>query len=235
MNHIRIFIATHRSRIVFVARISAILFWMAIWIKAFFWFQATGMEWKLRSFPHALRRIMTHAGMWGPLLMIGLQAARTFFLVPSSVLEVAAGSVYGPLGGTIINIIGANISAALAFSTSRFIGRSFFSRTSRGRLKRYDEAISRDAFFTIFLMRIILVPFDIVNYASGMTGIAYSEYALATFLGTLPAVIAFTIAGDSLGKPQGVIICTFLTGIIVLLMYFLKRSIWVRRKLRLTE
>ena len=193
------------------------------------WFRSSGLTW--HTLPHALRFMMRHAGPWGPLSLLAAHVLRTFLLVPSTVLEVAAGSLYGPVYGALLNVAGINMSATIAFWIGRFLGRGFLSRREHGWLKRYDEALTRDGFFAVLMMRLLFVQIDIVSYGAGMTGISFLNYALGTFLGTLPAILAFTIVGHNLGRPRGFLIFVGLSLAIIALVFILKRLPWTRSKL----
>ncbi len=215
-----------KNRAKTVLRLLAVAFWALLWWRGASWFMATGMDW--RHLPHGLRVFMRHAGLWGPLVLLAAYVLRTFLFLPSSIVEVAAGSLYGPVFGTVLNILGANISAALAFAVGRLLGREFLSKREHGRLKVYDEALTKDGFTAILVLRLIFVPFDVVNFGAGMTGIKFRDYMAGTFLGTLPAVIAFTVAGDNLGKPRGLLVFIGLAVAIVALVLIAKRHPWAK-------
>jgi uncharacterized membrane protein YdjX (TVP38/TMEM64 family) len=62
-----------------------------------------------------------------------------------------------------------------------------------------------------------LFPFNLLNYAFGLTGIKFSHYALATFIFMLPGCIAFIVFSSSLlDLFQGKISPTFLLGLLLI-------------------
>ncbi len=83
------------------------------------------------------------------------------------------------------------------------------------------------------LMRFFLFPFDIVNIGSGMTGIPYRAYGVATFLGLLPAIITFTVLGNAVNNPRSLIVFGFLIGLILLTVWILQKIPAVRKRLGL--
>lgn len=227
MNARGFIIMVSRNKAKILLRCIAVAFWGLVWWKGATWFVESGLEW--RALPHALKIFMREAGMWGPIVLILAYIVRTFLFLPSSILEVAAGSVYGPFFGTILNCIGANISAALAFGIGRVLGRDFFTKHEHGRLRVYDEALTKDGFSAVLILRVLFVPFDVVNYGAGMTGMKFRDYMAGTVLGSLPAIVAFTVAGDRIGKPRGLLIFILLASAIITLVFFVKRHPWAKR------
>jgi uncharacterized membrane protein YdjX (TVP38/TMEM64 family) len=48
---------------------------------------------------------------------------------------------------------------------------------------------------TVLIMRLILLPFDAVNYGCGLTSMRQRDFAIGTFIGILPALISFVLLG----------------------------------------
>ncbi len=130
-----------------------------------------------------------------------------------------------------MNILGENLSAAISFFLGRFFGRNFVQAHETAWLKKYDELLTKDGFFPVMLMRFLLFPFDVVSIGSGMTGIPFRTYMLATFVGLMPALIAFTVLGNVYNHPHSIGVFVVFFGILLAVMALLVRHPRVRRHL----
>jgi uncharacterized membrane protein YdjX (TVP38/TMEM64 family) len=152
--------------------------------------------------PQGIREFVLSFGFWSPAVFIGAYIVRTFFLFSSTLLALTAGISFGPFWGTIYTVIGATISACLAFFLARFLGEDFLEWL----LHRYtpaiedlDEKISREGFWIILFLRVVpLVPYDIVNFGAGFSKIRFWPYFWSTLLGLIPSSIVFNFLGRSL-------------------------------------
>lgn len=205
--------------------------WLTLIGCTFFWMEAHQVT--VRALPRIVREIVHGYGPLGPLVLIALYLARSFLFIPASVLTIVSGTVFGPFWGSILNVIGENASATISFFLGRIFGRRFIREHETAWLKKYDELLTKDGFVPILLMRFFLFPFDIVNIGSGMTGIPYRSYAVATFLGLLPAIITFTVLGNAANNPRSLIVFGCLIGCIVLAVWLLQKVPAVRRRLGL--
>lgn len=127
---------------------------------------------------------------------IGYAIFGLFF--PASVLTIGAGALFGVVGGTIVVLIGATISATIAFLLARTILRGRIEKivARNPKFRAVDRAIAREGPKIVVLVRLAAVfPFLFVNYALGMTGIRTMQYVIATFIGILPGAIAFVYLG----------------------------------------
>jgi pyruvate/2-oxoglutarate dehydrogenase complex dihydrolipoamide dehydrogenase (E3) component/uncharacterized membrane protein YdjX (TVP38/TMEM64 family) len=130
-----------------------------------------------------------------PLLYILAYAIRPVTFFPGTALTILSGVFFG-LWGILYTIIGANLSAAVAY----FIGR-FFSRKSDGignsLLGKSVKLSQENPFFTILTLRLTFFPFDVVNYGAGLLRLPFLPYLLATIIGTLLGIATFVAIGAS--------------------------------------
>ncbi len=205
-----------------------------LWL-AFFWLGFTlfsNLEIPVRHLPRAIKTIIRAYGAWGPLCILGLYFVRSvFFFIPTTVLTLVSGSLYGPFFGTILNVVGENMTAHLSFGIARLFGRHFVRAHEHGWVKKYDDLLKQEGFLAILFMRALYFPFDLVNYGSGMTGITYRQYAFGSFFGLLPPIVTLTILGDAFTNPRALILFVILFVVTVGGAFFLRRSSWVKRRL----
>lgn len=118
--------------------------------------------------------------------------------LPASILTLGAGAIFGLVGGTIVVVLGATMAATLAFLLARTILRKRVEAMAakNPKFRAVDRAIAREGPKIVVLVRLSAVfPFLFVNYAFGLTGIRLVPYVVSTFLGILPATVAFVYLG----------------------------------------
>jgi len=162
----------------------------------------------LIQIPEILRDFIEKRHAYGALVYIIVYALRPLIFFPATILTASSGLIFGPLGGIAYTIVGENLSAGLAFYLARTLGRDWFSefQSTVAPLRKFDQHLRQNGFFTVLVLRLIFMPFDAVNFGCGLTGMRYSEYATATFLGILPGIITFVYFGSSWFAPKNLII-----------------------------
>jgi uncharacterized membrane protein YdjX (TVP38/TMEM64 family) len=165
----------------------------------------------------SLSELFLNAMVWvqnnpaAPLAYIIVYTIRPLTLFSSVLLTLAGGFVFGPVWGVVYTVIGANLSATLAFLVGRFFGQGVLDdETSGGLMQRYARRMRANSFETVLIMRFIFLPYDLVNYLAGFLRIGYWSFLLATVLGSIPGTLAFVLLGASLTPAQ--IQAMFLTG-----------------------
>src|SRR5262249_4842428 len=144
----------------------------------------------------ALEQELQRFGPWAPILFIGLYALSTVLFVPGSALTVAGGVLFGPIWGALWSLTGATFGATLAFATARYIASDWVSRRAGERLARLIRGVEEEGWrFVAFVRLVPLFPFNLVNYAFGLTQIRLGEYVLASFVCMVPGAIAYTYLG----------------------------------------
>jgi uncharacterized membrane protein YdjX (TVP38/TMEM64 family) len=133
----------------------------------------------------------------GPIVYtVGYAVIGTF--VPASILTIGAGALFGVVHGTIVVALGATGAATIAFLLARTVLRKRVEAmvAKNPKFRAVDRAIAREGAKIVVLVRLAAVfPFLFVNYAFGLTGIRTLPYVIATFLGILPATVAFVYLG----------------------------------------
>jgi uncharacterized membrane protein YdjX (TVP38/TMEM64 family) len=163
---------------------------MALFVGSFFLPTA---QWLL-----AFREWVESQGIWGALVYAGMYVVCTVLFVPGSPLTIGAGYLYGPLWGTIVAWLAATAGASLAFLVGRYVARDQVQTWIKGKPKfaALDGAIARKGGWIVLLLRLSPVfPFNLLNYALGLTGVRFRSYLLASWVGMLPGTIAFVLVG----------------------------------------
>ncbi len=144
----------------------------------------------------ALQAWIGSAGAAAPLLFMLAYALGTVLFLPGSVLTLAGGALFGPLWGTLYNLTGATAGAVLAFLIARHLASDRVQARAGERLGRLIRGVESEGWrFVVFTRLVPLFPFNVLNYALGLTRIPLRQYFAATFLGMLPGAIAYTYLG----------------------------------------
>ena len=135
-------------------------------------------------------------GVFAPILFIAVYVIATVFFLPGSIMTLAGGALFGPAWGTFYNLIGATVGATLAFLVSRYLASDWVKDKTGGKLKRIIEGVESEGWrFVAFTRLVPLFPFNVLNYALGLTRIKLSHYILATYICMIPGGFAYTYLG----------------------------------------
>lgn len=148
----------------------------------------------------ALEDWVADAGAAAPLLFIGLYALATVLFLPGSVLTLVGGALFGPVLGTLYNLTGATFGAVLAFVIARYLASNWVQArveaSAGGRVERLVKGVEAEGWrFVAFTRLVPLFPFNLLNYALGLTRIPLLHYTLASFVFMLPGALAYTYIG----------------------------------------
>jgi uncharacterized membrane protein YdjX (TVP38/TMEM64 family) len=159
----------------------------------------------LREWIEALQSWLLGLGVTGVLIFALILIVVTFLPAPDWPLPIAAGYVYGfwAFPPTYASIVFASV---LAFLSARYLLRdkiqSLLNR--RPKYRKLDRAIADDGWQVVVLMRLSpIVPFNLQNYALGVTAIPFLQYFTATLIGIAPGIaiyVYFGIFGKGLGN-----------------------------------
>ncbi len=151
-----------------------------------------------------IRNFILSAGIWAPLLYMVAYGFTSIILFPATLLSTASGAVWGPYLGTFYTVIGATISSSIPFFFARLLGRRFVGKmlSKANKMDICDRFVGKNGFVAVFIMRLIpIFPWDVVNYGSGLCGIRFRDYLLATLIGIIPGSFTYNLIGSSLGQP----------------------------------
>jgi uncharacterized membrane protein YdjX (TVP38/TMEM64 family) len=139
------------------------------------------------------------AGALGVIVFSVVYVLATVLLAPGSILTIGAGFSYGLLWGTLLISPVSVLAATLAFLLGRTILRKPIERrvASHPKFEAIDRAIGDDAFRIVLLLRLSpVMPFNILNYALGLTRVRLRDYVVASFIGMLPGTFLYVYLGS---------------------------------------
>lgn len=145
-----------------------------------------------------LQQWLKQGGIWTPVIYIALYTLATILVLPSTVLNLTGGAIFGPWLGTLWASIAAVIAAVVAFTFTRTVGRDLVAEKLATRWQSMDAEVRQGGLFYMFAIRLLpIIPYGLVNFAAGLTSIRFQDYLLGTILGTVPGILPFVLIGSS--------------------------------------
>jgi pyruvate/2-oxoglutarate dehydrogenase complex dihydrolipoamide dehydrogenase (E3) component/uncharacterized membrane protein YdjX (TVP38/TMEM64 family) len=139
------------------------------------------------------------AGWVGSVTFVVTYVVATVLFIPGSILTLGAGFAYGVALGSLLVWVASNAGAALAFLLGRTLARDTIAARVAGnpRFAAIDRAVGRQGFKIVFLTRLSPVfPFNLLNYAFGLTRVRFRDYLLGSLTGMIPGTIMFVYLGS---------------------------------------
>ena len=156
---------------------------------------------------------------WAPVAFIVMYTIFNVLLVPATILSLTAGVVWGWFVGGLWVLVASTIGSAVPYFIA-YSGSEWVDRLIKGRAHRLYEKLQNEGFVTLLLLRLVpIVPYNVLNYASGLAGIRPRDYILATFIGTIPGIFIFTYLADSIAagvlSPKDAFLRILLAGVLL--------------------
>ncbi len=145
-------------------------------------------------------------GPVGYLVFIAVYIVAAVLFIPGSVLTLGAGAVFGLVGGFVAVSIGSTLGAAASFLVGRFLARDAIAKKIAGneRFAAIDRAVGREGFKIVLLTRLSpIFPFNLLNYAYGLTKVGFWRFVLASWLGMMPGTVLYVYLGTAAGDLAG--------------------------------
>jgi len=181
------------------------------------------IRWMLRpEFGGWLQERVSSLGVWGVLALLGVQVLQVVVaIIPGEPVELAAGAMYGALGGLVLCLAGCALGSAGVFLAVRRRGRAAFERTAlSAQLRQYrflrEEARLEGLVFLLYL--IPGTPKDVLVYVCALTPLPLGRFLLLSTVARVPSVVTSTwagasFAGNHLWLTLGIFACTGLLGL----------------------
>ena len=172
-------------------------------------------------------------GALGPAVYILFCIVASLLFCPGIPLLLLA-VPFGALRGTIYAAIGLTLGSSASFLCARYTLRSFIERYAERNpmFRKIDEGVKRDGWRMIMFTRLVPVfPYNVQNFAYGLTGISLWIFAVVSGICMLPAIAAYVFAGGALISGHGDAKKTMgylaIGGVLFVLLSFLPR--WIKK------
>ncbi len=141
-------------------------------------------------------------GPAGPVAFIVIYVLACVFFIPGSVLTLGAGVLFGVVKGSICVSVASTLGATAAFLVGRYLARNRIARKIEGnqKFKAIDEAVAKEGWKIVSLTRLSpIFPFNLLNYAFGLTRVSLRDYFFASWIGMMPGTIMYVYIGSLAG------------------------------------
>lgn len=167
-------------------------------------------------------------GIIAPLVYIGLYLLSTIFFLPGSPVTVLAGFVFGPLWGVFYASIGSIISVSCAFLIARYVARDLVEGwvKENEQFRRIDKQVEEQGWRILMFTRLVpIFPFNLQNYAYGLTNIRFPTFVFTSAIFMLPGTIALVLLGGAFVSGEGNFLKTTIylgiAGVLMLMVSFI--------------
>jgi phosphatidylserine/phosphatidylglycerophosphate/cardiolipin synthase-like enzyme/uncharacterized membrane protein YdjX (TVP38/TMEM64 family) len=155
--------------------------------------------------------------------------------LPVTLMIIATVAVFGPWAGAGYALVGAELSALASFGVGHLLGPGAVSRIAGNRINRLNCALSERGMLTVITLRIVPVaPFSVINFIAGVSDIRFRDFAIGSFIGMLPGVIAIAFLTDrivaSLREPSATSILILIGAIVLVILSITGLRYWLKRR-----
>lgn len=136
----------------------------------------------------------------------------TLFPLPRTVWTIAAGLLFGPWLGLALASTALTVSAVIALVVvRRLLGDWMRPRLNHQAVRGITQRLKARGWLAVASLRIVgVVPFSLLNYVAALTPVPVGQFAIATFVGSLPTTAIGVLFGDTLaGRPDIRVLAAF--------------------------
>lgn len=152
----------------------------------------------------SIRNWVNSFGILAPIAYIGVWVILPIFFFPVPILALAGGLSFGFLEGTILTLIGAMINSTIMFLLANVLAKDMVTKYLSNKLpakwwNKFYRAEKKEGFIIVLICRLIpIMPYNVINYISGLTNIKFGSYFIATLIGITPGTVIFLNVGDKI-------------------------------------
>lgn len=141
-------------------------------------------------------------GALGPVIFVAVYVLATVVFLPGSVLTIGAGVLFGLVRGSILASVASTLGALCAFLVGRTLARGWVEKRveRNAKFKAIDDRVAVEGWKIVALTRLSPVfPFNLLNYAYGITKVSLRDYFFASWIGMLPGTVLYVYIGSLAG------------------------------------
>ncbi|MGE3957373.1 MAG: TVP38/TMEM64 family protein [Vicinamibacterales bacterium] len=157
------------------------------------------LVWPIGQWVGALVAWVKDAGALGAVAYAVTYIVVAVLMLPASLLTAGAGFAYGPVLGTLLVSPVSILAATVAFLLGRTVARGWITRRTEAdpRFRAVDAAVGENGFKIVLLLRLSpLFPFNVLNYALGLTRLRLRDYVLGSAIGMFPGTALYVYLGS---------------------------------------
>lgn len=150
------------------------------------------------SDPAALTRTLLELGPWGYVAFVVAYAALQPWGIPGTVFVFAAALVWPWQIAFGLSMTGTMAASVVGFLFARFVARDWVSSKIPERFKKYEVALARRGFVTVFLLRLIFWMPPLLHAFFGVSRVRFSTHFWGSLAGYVLPLLAMSFFGQRL-------------------------------------
>jgi uncharacterized membrane protein YdjX (TVP38/TMEM64 family) len=148
--------------------------------------------------PARLARSLMDLGGWGYVAFVLAYAVLQPFGVPGTIFIVAAPLIWPWPVAFVLSMTGTMAASTVGFTFARFVARDWVSRRIPARFRKYDDALARRGFVTVFLLRFVFWMPPLLHAFFGVSKVSGWTHFWASLAGYLVPVFLVSFFGQRL-------------------------------------
>jgi uncharacterized membrane protein YdjX (TVP38/TMEM64 family) len=145
---------------------------------------------------------MKHGGILAASIGVGLLIADVVLPVPSSIVMVAHGALFGVLWGTVLSLIGSVGAAVFGFAIGRRGGRLLERTVPTAERARASSILARWGMLAIIVTRPVPLLAETVAIMAGASSMSWRALIVASIAGSLPPALLYALTGAAVADLQ---------------------------------
>ena len=148
--------------------------------------------------PERVRQTLVELGPWGYVAFVVAYAALQPFGVPGTVFIMAAPLIWPWPVAFALSMAGTMAASVVGFSFSRFVARDWVSTRIPERFRKYEDALARRAFRTVFILRLVFWMPPLLHAFFGVSKVRFSTHFWGSFAGYILPLLLVSFFGERL-------------------------------------
>jgi uncharacterized membrane protein YdjX (TVP38/TMEM64 family) len=155
------------------------------------------------SRPKQLAESLVALGFWGWAAFIVAYALFQPFGVPGTVFIVAAPLIWPWKLAFLLSLIGTMCASVIGFSFARFVARDWVSSRVPERFRKYDSAMEREGFRTVFVLRLLFWMPQVLHWFFGLSKVSFWKHFFGSLFGYIPPLLVVSYFGTRVFDLEG--------------------------------
>ncbi len=145
---------------------------------------------------------MKHGGILAASIGVGLLIADVVLPVPSSIVMVAHGALFGVLWGTMLSLVGSVGAAVFGFAIGRRGGKLLERVVTPVERARASSILERWGTLAIIVTRPVPLLAETVAIMAGGSSMSWRAIVAASIAGSLPPALLYALTGAAVADLQ---------------------------------
>jgi uncharacterized membrane protein YdjX (TVP38/TMEM64 family) len=148
--------------------------------------------------PSRVARRLAELGPWGYVAFVATYTALQPFGVPGTVFILAAPLIWPWPVAFALSMVGTMMASIVGFTFARFVARDWVRAAIPERFRRYDDALARQAFLTVFLLRFVFWMPPPLHAFFGISKVRFWTHFWGSLLGYAIPLLLVSFFGQKL-------------------------------------